>query len=390
MSEKIKDDLAIYIHWPFCTSKCPYCDFNSHVRAEVDQKSMAQAYIRELKNVAKSINGNAGSVSSIFFGGGTPSLMPPKTVEQILHTISDLWQINTSVEITMEANPGSTDEARFSEYKTNGVNRLSLGVQSLNESALKFLGREHSVKDSLSSINVAAKLFSRVSLDLIYGRPKQSSTSWEQELSAALKLPIQHISLYQLTIEKGTPFYSDVRKRKFIMPENDTQAEMFKISNLLTKHAGMSAYEISNYALPGEFSRHNFSYWLYSPYVGVGPGAHGRLPILGQGRIATRGHAKPETWVNSVQTSGHGFASSSSLTQNEMAYEALMLGLRLKRGIKLTDFENKTGVSIEKVILAQKVNELKAARLIDDSNHYLRLTEKGWPLLNSILNRIIF
>ena len=382
--------LAIYIHWPFCESKCPYCDFNSHVRNSFDYEKMGNAYIKEINTLQNLFPKESKKIGSIFFGGGTPSLMPPILVNKILSTLEECWGFTEQIEISIEANPNSTDTERLLGYRNAGVNRLSLGVQALNDKDLKFLGRTHSYSDSLRALDKAAGIFPRTSIDLIYGRPKQSLYDWELELATALQLPVNHISLYQLTIEKGTPFYTDERSQKFIMPDDNVQTSMFEISNFLTENAGFKSYEVSNYARPENMCQHNLAYWLYKPYVGIGPGAHGRIPVEkdSTGRIATRMHSKPETWLEAVLSNGHGIAGQSLLTMKERASEALILGLRLKIGINKKNFKYNTGVDIEETTISYEVETMKAAGLIEESDEFFRLTSKGRPLLNSILSRI--
>jgi len=384
----IKNDLAIYVHWPFCLSKCPYCDFNSHVETNIDYSSMTRAYVKELKTLHQKCTNQQIIVKSIFFGGGTPSLMPAEMFETLLSTISNLWSISENVEVTIEANPSSVSIENFSAYKTAGVNRLSLGVQSFKNSALKFLGREHDALEAKKAIEIGSKIFDRISIDLIYGRPGQLPQEWEIELSDALKYPIQHISLYQLTIEKGTEFFSLFKKGRFVLPPDEVQTDMFNICLNLTQKANMQAYEISNYSKPGEESLHNLAYWLYKPYLGVGPGAHGRLPNDKGGRQATRMHSKPKTWLDAVSEFGHGAAYWKNINASERAAEALLMGLRLEQGIEIKNFEDRTGVNINEAIKIDQVRDLEKRNFLEFSDTHLRITNQGRLVMNSIINKI--
>lgn len=385
-----RDPLAIYVHWPYCLAMCPYCDFNSHVRETIDTDAMAEAYCAELKHFA-GLTGRR-PVETIFFGGGTPSLMPENLVGRILNTITDLWQLGPDAEITLEANPTSADAARFAGYRADGVNRLSLGVQALDDAALAFLGRQHSAAESLRALDLAAREFSRTSIDLIYGRQNQTPDAWETELNQALGLPVQHISLYQLTIEKGTPFFQDARDGRLHLPVEDTLRTFFDMTQAITDATGMPAYEVSNHAVPGEECRHNLAYWSYRPYVGVGPGAHGRLPVNdgdGVGRLATRQHAKPETWLNAVRTKGHGSAESEPVAADEMVIEALMMGLRLTGGIDAVAFQRATGQPLDNACSASGTKRLIEAEFIERTPTHLRLTAKGRPFLDAVLKKLV-
>ena len=378
--------LAVYVHWPYCLAKCPYCDFNSHVRARIDSDAMGAAYRRELETIAARID--ALPVSSIFFGGGTPSLMPTSLVADIIETVDTLWGCTSDAEITLEANPTSAEAERSKGYRGAGVNRLSLGMQALDNEALRFLGRQHSVREALAALEIAATIFPRTSADLIYGRPGQSVADWEAELAEALGLPVQHLSLYQLTIEKGTPFFQEARDGRLIMPEEDAQRTLFDLTGDMTRAAGLAAYEISNHARSGEACRHNISYWRYAPYVGIGPGAHGRLPSPDGGRTATRMHAKPETWLEAVTHHGEGSAEWSPVAPVERASEALMMGLRLTGGIDAGGFRQATGVALAEAISAADAEQLMESGFVDHTAESLRVTEKGRPFLNALLARL--
>lgn len=325
------------MHWPFCAAKCPYCDFNSHVRHKpLDQDVFLQAYSRELEYFASLTSGR--KVSSIFFGGGTPSLMDVSTVDEILGKISKLWPIDSQVEITLEANPSSVEAERFKGYRESGVNRVSLGVQSLHDRQLKFLGRLHNVDEARRAITLARTIFDRMSFDLIYARPDQTPDDWINELELALDLAADHLSLYQLTIEQGTRFFELREKGKLHVPDGELSAELYEATQSVMNARSMPAYEISNHAVMGAESRHNLIYWRYHDYVGVGPGAHGRIKI-DDTKIATAGELNPEKWWQKVMVDGHGMVVNDRLTSQEMADEFLVMGLRLAEGISLARYE---------------------------------------------------
>ncbi|HEU4651520.1 MAG TPA: radical SAM family heme chaperone HemW, partial [Croceibacterium sp.] len=317
---------ALYIHWPFCLRKCPYCDFNSHVRDAVDSDAWCAALLADLRHEADLAGGEP--LESVFFGGGTPSLMPPALVAALLGEAERLWGFAPGIEITLEANPSSVEAGRFAELADAGVNRVSLGLQALDDSTLRFLGRLHSADEGLAALAVAQAAFARVSFDLIYARPGQTAAAWRSELARALALGTGHLSLYQLTIEPGTRFATDVRRGAFAPLADDPAAELFAATRELTDAAGLPAYEVSNHARPGEESRHNLAYWRYRDYAGIGPGAHGR-----RGGVATRRHKKPENFLEAVARNGHGLAEERVLGTAEQAAEALLMGLRLREGI---------------------------------------------------------
>ena len=320
--------LALYIHWPFCVSKCPYCDFNSHVRASIDQAAWRDALLADLAFEAKAWP--RGPVSSIFFGGGTPSLMEPATVAALIVAADRHWGFAEGIEITLEANPSSVEAARFADLAAAGVNRVSLGLQSLNDAALRFLGRAHGVSEGLAALATAQRHFARVSFDLIYALPGQSEAAWADELSRALGFGTSHLSLYQLTVEPGTRFAALAAKGDFDEADPDHAATLYETTQALTEAAGVPAYEISNHARPGEESRHNLAYWRYRPYLGVGPGAHGR-----RGGLATLRHKKPENFLSALARNGSGLSEETPLSAEERASEALLMGLRLKEGVPL-------------------------------------------------------
>nr|WP_186399728.1 radical SAM family heme chaperone HemW [Stappia sp. P2PMeth1] len=328
---------GIYVHWPFCEAKCPYCDFNSHVRhAGIDQPRFAAAFERELAYFAARTRGRR--VESIFLGGGTPSLMLPATVGRVLDAIAGLWEISPTVEVSMEANPSSVEAERFRGYRAAGVNRLSLGVQSLRDADLRRLGRLHDADQARAAIGIARSTFERISFDLIYARPDQDAAAWRAELEEAIGLAADHLSLYQLTIEQGTPYFELHRAGKLVVPDPDTAADLYDLTQEICARHGMPAYEVSNHAVPGAECRHNLVYWRYGDYVGVGPGAHGRL-TGGNGKFATATERHPETWLAAVEARGEGLMEDVSLTREEQGDEFLLMGLRLVEGVDLARFE---------------------------------------------------
>lgn len=332
---------GVYVHWPFCAAKCPYCDFNSHVRHQpVDQPRFVSAFLTEMAE-ARRLSGPR-TVTSIFMGGGTPSLMDPATVEAVLAGIAKFWHVPDGIEITMEANPSSVEATRFRGYRAAGVNRVSLGVQALNDRDLKFLGRLHNVEDALKAIGLARDIFPRMSFDLIYARPNQTVEDWEQELKQAVSYAVDHLSLYQLTIEEGTPFYGLHKAGKLIVPDGEQSAVLYEATQEITEGFGMPAYEVSNHAAPGAESRHNLTYWRYGDYAGIGPGAHGRLG-MGRNKIATATERKPEEWLKLVEEQGHGMIDQEVLGLDEQADELLLMGLRLKEGIDLVRWQSLSG-----------------------------------------------
>lgn len=325
---------GVYVHWPFCAQKCPYCDFNSHVRfAGWDEPRFLAAYLRELSEVKE--RAGPQTVQSIFFGGGTPSLMQPSTVAAILDHIAGLWTVVPGAEITLEANPNSVEASRFAGYRAAGVNRVSIGVQSLRDGELKRLGRLHSVSEAKAAIDIAQRTFDRFSFDLIYARPGQTLPEWREELSEALAMAAGHLSLYQLTIEPDTPFAELHARGKLVVPDPDAALDLYALTQEMTAVRGLHAYEISNHAVPGEESRHNLLYWRYGAYAGIGPGAHGRLVLSEGARLATATERNPERWVERVQAAGHGFVEEQGLSLEEQADEMLLMGLRLAEGVDL-------------------------------------------------------
>lgn len=374
--------LALYIHWPFCVSKCPYCDFNSHVRESVDQEAWRAALLADLAYEASLTGGRP--LGSIFFGGGTPSLMPPATIAALIDAAAGHWSFTDGIEISMEANPNSAEAARFADAAAAGVNRLSLGLQALDDAALKFLGRAHDADEGLAALEAAQRVVDRVSIDLIYARPEQSAAQWEAELARALSFGTEHLSLYQLTIEPGTRFETDVRLGQFTPADPDFAAELYELTQAMTVAAGRPAYEVSNHARPGAESRHNLAYWRYADYVGVGPGAHGRRM-----EMATTRHKKPENWQSALTRNGHGLVEERALEPDERAAEALMMGLRLAEGVDLTDLAERTGIAYTALVNEEAVARLSKHGLIQHIGGRLTVTPAGMLLLDGILAEIV-
>jgi oxygen-independent coproporphyrinogen-3 oxidase len=372
---------GIYVHWPFCAAKCPYCDFNSHVVRDVDQSRFADALARELAHMASLVE--AQPVTSVFFGGGTPSLMHGPTVERILLQISDLWPTAKDIEITLEANPTSVEAGRFEAYRAAGVNRLSLGIQSLRAQDLADLGRRHSVDEALEALALARDVFSHISFDLIYARSGQTAMSWTQELTEALELHPDHLSLYQLTLEPGTPFHELNARGKLKVPDETLAHDLFEVTNELCAAAGLEAYEVSNYARPGFQCRHNLTYWRGGDYVGVGPGAHGRL-TRDRTRLATECHRSPQGWLELVEQQEHGLCHSEALSSTAQAEELLLMGLRLKRGVDLADLKARTGKTIER----QHIEDLIEQKLVVIDAGKLQASDQGRLVLNTLISEL--
>ncbi len=372
--------LALYIHWPFCVSKCPYCDFNSHVRAAVDQAAWRDALLADLSHEAAMLPGRR--LGSIFFGGGTPSLMPPQTVAALLAAAERHWGFAPDIEITLEANPSSVEAARFADLAAAGVNRVSLGLQALDDAALGFLGRAHGVAEGVAALEIAQSVFPRVSFDLIYARPDQSLSSWEAELQRALGFGTEHLSLYQLTIEPGTRFFTEAAAGRLTIPDGDAAADLFETTRAITAAAGLPAYEISNHARPGAESRHNLTYWRYRDYAGIGPGAHGRRDGL-----ATVRRRKPENWLSAIARNGHGLESEEPLAPAARASEALVMGLRLREGVDLARVADLAGRPIEAVVDERAIARLPD--LIRREGDRLRVTDQGMLLLDAILPEVV-
>ena len=375
---------GIYVHWPFCAAKCPYCDFNSHVRAAFDESGWVDAIERELDWTAAAQGQARPLVETIFFGGGTPSLMQGASVARILDGISRRWRLANDVEVTLEANPASADAARFADYRAAGVNRLSLGMQALNDADLKFLGRLHNAQEAKAALALAMRHFERVSLDLIYARPGQTDAEWRAELKTAIGFGTDHLSLYQLTIEPETPFAVLHRQGQLRIPDEELAAGLYESTQELTEEAGLPAYEISNHARPGSESRHNLIYWRYGDYAGVGPGAHGRL-MLGNKRIATSTIRLPERWREMVAKGESAFADFIAVGDGDAAREHLLMNLRLREGIDLAAYEGRWGVRPAD----EKVASLVGQGLLRQNGEVISATLQGRLVLNAVIAALL-
>jgi len=380
MSLTTSSAFAVYVHWPFCLSKCPYCDFNSHVRhGGYDEARFVRAVERELAATAARVPGR--TVSTIFFGGGTPSLMQPSSVAAILDAIGKHWRVAGGVEVTLEANPTSVEATRFRGFRAAGVNRVSLGVQALDDAALKELGRLHTAQEALDAVAVARASFERYSFDLIYARPRQTLAAWQAELKRAIAEAAEHLSLYQLTIEQGTPFYSLHKAGKLVVPDEDRARDLYDLTQDICAAAGLPAYEISNHARPHAECRHNLVYWRGHDYAGVGPGAHGRLNIDGR-RYATETEKRPESWLMRVEAKGHGLIVDDKLTAGEVADEFLLMGLRLAEGIDPERYRALAGRALD----ARRVAILRAEGAVETTaDGRLRVTPTGFPVLDAVV-----
>jgi putative oxygen-independent coproporphyrinogen III oxidase len=379
-------ELALYVHWPFCKSKCPYCDFNSHVRGAVDDVRWRAALLAELDHYAALTPERR--LASIFFGGGTPSLMQAETVAAVLERAARHWQAPPDLEVTLEANPTSVEAARLAEFRDAGINRVSLGVQALDDAALRFLGRGHDAGEARAAIAAAAQAVPRYSFDLIYARPGQSVASWERELDAALALAGDHLSLYQLTIEHGTAFAGAYARGDFALPDDDLAGALFETTQARLEAAGLAAYEISNHARPGAACRHNLVYWRYGDYVGIGPGAHGRLTLDG-GKFALRQRRLPEAWLAAVEAQGHATEERVALARAERIEEMVMMGLRLAEGIARPRFRREAGGDFEAVLPQAALAELCEAGFLVLDGAGLRATAAGRQRLNAVLARLL-
>jgi putative oxygen-independent coproporphyrinogen III oxidase len=373
------EPLALYVHWPFCVSKCPYCDFNSHVRTTIDQEQWRDALLADLAHEARLLPGR--HLTSIFFGGGTPSLMDPATVEAVIVAAATHWASASSIEITLEANPNSVEAARFADLAHAGVNRLSLGLQSFDDKALRFLGRAHTAQEGFRALEIAQRSFRRVSFDLIYALPGDTEASWSTTLAQALSLGPRHLSLYQLTIEPGTRFASMVSKHDFQPLDGEVAAALYELTDAMTLEAHMPAYEISNYAKRGQESRHNLTYWRYGDYAGVGPGAHGRR--LG---LRTVRHKKPENFLSALRRNGHGIVEEEQLSASEAADEALVMGLRLSAGIDAQAIADRLG--LKSIVDWRRVDRLVGSGHLERDGSRIKLTAAGRLLLDHILGEI--
>ncbi len=370
---------AVYVHWPFCQSKCPYCDFNSHVRAQaIDQPRYVEAFRREI--AYQRALAPHRTVSSIFFGGGTPSLMQPQTVGAILDAIADAWQVAPDVEITLEANPTSVEAERFKGYRAAGVNRVSLGVQAMNDADLKALGRLHTVAEAMAAVDVARRHFERFSFDLIYARPGQTPEGWKAELSGAIEQAAEHLSLYQLTIEPGTAFEKLHQAGKLAMPDPDLGRTLYDLTAEICDKHGLPAYEISNHARRGAECRHNLVYWRYGEYAAIGPGAHGRLNTS-RGRRAISNEKSPEAWLTYVERDGHGIVEDEALSVEMQGDEFLLMGLRLREGISIGRFRQIAGRGLD----PERIDFLVSEKLVAREGDRLRVTAAGFPVLDAVV-----
>jgi putative oxygen-independent coproporphyrinogen III oxidase len=375
-----QEAFGVYVHWPFCLSKCPYCDFNSHVRhAAIDEDRFARAFAREIATTAARAPGR--EVTSIFLGGGTPSLMQPQTVGAVLDAIGQHWRVASDAEVTLEANPTSVEATRFAGYRAAGVNRVSLGVQALNDTSLKELGRLHSAREALDAVAIARKSFDRYSFDLIYARPGQTAAMWADELKLAIAEAAEHLSLYQLTIEEGTPFFGLHAAGKLKTPDEATARALYDVTQEVCAKHDLPAYEISNHAHAGAECRHNLVYWRGQEYAGIGPGAHGRLDVGGV-RHATATEKRPEAWLMRVEASGHGVVTDDRLNSEERADEFLLMGLRLAEGIDPTRYATLAGRALDPRRIA--VLREEGAIVVDESGR-LRVTQAGFPVLDAVV-----
>jgi oxygen-independent coproporphyrinogen-3 oxidase len=377
---------GVYVHWPFCRSKCPYCDFNSHVRERVDHARWCAALLSELEHYARETRGR--TVHSIFFGGGTPSLMEPETVAALIQRVRALWAVAGDAEITLEANPTSAEIAKFRAFRAAGINRVSLGVQSLVAEDLRFLGRQHDAAQALTAVQMAAGTFDRFSFDLIYARPDQTLVEWRQELDRALAFAAGHISLYQLTIEPGTQFEQAVARGEFRVPDEERAAELYEATVERLCAAGFDDYEISNFARPGQESRHNLTCWRYGDYVGIGPGAHGRL-TLGAEKFATRQHRAPEAWLDLVERTGHATRQRDPVPRPERRDELLMMGLRLKEGVPLARIEEESAQPFAQAIDAKRLQRLIDGGFLALTDDRLTATSSGRQRLDGVLSALV-
>jgi len=378
-SQAEREGFGVYVHWPFCLSKCPYCDFNSHVRhTGIDEARYVRAFAAEI--AATAARTGPRTVTTIFMGGGTPSLMQPATVGAILDTVGKHWTVAPDVEVTLEANPTSVEATRFAGYRAAGINRVSLGVQALDDISLKELGRLHTAQEALDAVKIARNAFDRYSFDLIYARPGQTVAAWRTELLRAIDEAAEHLSLYQLTIEQDTPFAALHKAGKLVIPDDDNARALYDVTQEITEARGLPSYEISNHARAGAECRHNMVYWRYHEYAGVGPGAHGRLVIDGA-RHATSTERRPESWLMRVEASGHGVTTDELLTRVEQADEYLLMGLRLAEGIDPARYAAFSGHPLDE----SRIAALSGEGLIEKADGRLRVTRAGFPILDAVV-----
>ena len=386
MTQAQPETLGLYIHWPFCLSKCPYCDFNSHVRDRIDQDRWRRAYLAALDRYAQETKGRP--VSAIFFGGGTPSLMNPGLVAAILDRIATLWPVSDDAEITLEANPTSVEAERIAAFRAAGVSRVSLGVQALDDSALRALGRGHDRRQAIAALDLAARHFDRFSFDLIYARPEQTVAAWESELNQALDYVGDHLSVYQLTIEPGTAFANLYARGDLVLPDEDRAVALYETTQTRLADAGLLAYEVSNHARPGGECRHNLVYWRGDDYLGIGPGAHGRL-TLPAGRFATQAHRAPEIWLQWVEDGGTGEKPREVLDPRTVAEEMLLMGLRLTEGVDGARFRRRTGLAFEDLVDPARLDRLTKAGLVDRNPDALKVTAAGRTRLDAVVAALL-
>ena len=380
------EPLAVYVHWPFCLSKCPYCDFNSHVRESVDHTAWRTALLAEIAYYASLASNRI--VGSIFFGGGTPSLMQPDTVAAVIDAIHAHWRTAPDIEITLEANPTSSEIAKFHAFSNAGVNRVSLGVQALDDNVLRFLGRTHSASHALAAVEMAASCFERYSFDLIYARPDQTATQWRRELEQALTYAGDHLSLYQLTIEPGTAFYHAHARGDLHEIDENSAASLYLATQEVMEAYGLAAYEISNHARKEGESRHNLAYWRYQDYVGIGPGAHGRITLEGK-KYSTQAFRSPEKWLKQVTANGNGLETQTGLTKEEQIHECLLMGLRLNEGVNTAEFQRTMGISLYERINPQTLAQLQQAGWVEATTERLRVMGEGRICLNSVIAELV-
>ncbi len=374
---------ALYIHWPYCLSRCPYCDFNSHISANIDHAAWKKAYIQEINYFYNLVPDK--TITSIYLGGGTPSLMPPSLVESILNHIHKKWTCIKNLEITLEANPTSVEYSKFQELSQAGVNRASIGVQSLDKKSLTFLGRNHAPDDAIQAISIAQKHFARYSFDLIYARPTQTLKAWKRELTQALTYAQDHISLYQLTIEPGTVFHTQHQRGEFILPDDSLADDLYDLTDAMLEARNLSAYEISNFAAPDQESRHNMHYWRYNDYIGIGPGAHGRLTIKGE-KYAQRHHRAPAIWLQRVATHKTGLQQQTRLTPDIRFQEMILMGLRIREGIPYAKITSETGYDFWNKVGVHHKKELELSQDLVPHQERLILTKKGRKRINTIVS----
>ena len=380
---------AVYVHWPFCASKCPYCDFNSHVRDAIDQERWRRALVADLESALDAAPAEVvRPAASVFFGGGTPSLMAPETVAAALGALARRGLVDGNAEVTLEANPSSAEAGRFADYRAAGVNRLSIGVQALDDEALRALGRAHGAAEAVDAVAAAREAFDRVSFDLIYARAGQTPRAWRGELERALALRPTHVSLYQLTIERGTRFHEAYARGELAPPGEDDAAAMYEETTARCRAAGLDAYEVSNFAAPGEECRHNLVYWRSGDWLGVGPGAHGRAG-RGEGRTATRRWRSPEKWLEAVEGTGSGLEARETLDAPARAAEALMMGLRLTEGVSAERFERTVGRTLEECVDAGRLRRLVSGGFLETSRTGARTTPRGRMVLNAVLGELL-